>query len=169
MSRRFEKIDLRQFQLFLSQWIYEEFSAQAYGFDWRREDNRWARVSTEIKERCFLIPLNEHALVKIYSTIDKLTGVSRERGRDSIKLVLAKPRDLKPIRPKFTHVYRLNTWPGNFRQHLREVLESYLGRDLKCRRTKCGGELILKKTKRGTNFIGCSNYQTNGCREAINL
>jgi hypothetical protein len=165
MSRIPVKIKLPQFKGFLAQWIHSEFPS--YESDWLFKDGDWRKEPITIDEYCFLLPLNQHAVVKVYSSVDRNTDVSREVGKDSIKIVLAKRTDLKPIRPKFTHVYRIETWKENFRIHLREALESYLGRLLKCE--ECAGVLILKKSSKNRNFIGCSNFQTNGCRNSITL
>ena len=132
-----------------------------YNFDWKREDGSWQKVEANIKEYCYIIPLTNGICIKVYSNVDRCTDLSRGKGKDSIKFVAAKESDLKPIRKKFTHTYRIDTWRNNFVKNIAKVLKS-LGNDMKC---PCGGRFRLISTRDGSrNFLSCENYKEKNCR-----
>lgn len=155
MARRPTAIYKNQFIQALSPWIYREFASPEYSFDWTPDGNGdWSKEDAAIKEYCYKIPLANGICLKVYSTIDKETGRSRDTGEDSIKIVVARESTLKPVRPKFTHTYRLDTWRTNFQKRISEALVS-LGNNMKC---GCGADMVLKRNNRGENFLGCSEY-----------
>lgn len=132
-----------------------------YSSDWTRKDGSWQRVEANIKEYCYIIPLTNRICIKVYSSVDRDTDLSRGKGKDSIKFVAARENDLKPIRKKFTHTYRIDTWRNNFVNNMAKVLES-LGNDIKC---SCGGRFRLISTRDGSrNFLSCENYKIRNCR-----
>jgi ssDNA-binding Zn-finger/Zn-ribbon topoisomerase 1 len=155
MARHPVVIHKTQFIQILSPWIYEEFTRHEYSFDWAPDgQGNWQKRDTEIKEYCYKIPLSKNVCLKVYSTIDKETHQSRNIGKDSIKIVAAYRNTLKPVRPRFTHTYRLDTWKANFKKHISEALGS-LGNNMKC---DCGADMLLKRNRWGENFLACSEY-----------
>lgn len=158
MARRPVVITKDQFKQILAPCVYTEFAKPEYAFDWKPDGRGdWEKQDAEIKEHCYKIPLGNGMCLKIYSTIDKETGRSRDIGEDSIKIVAARENTLKPVRPKFTHTYRLDTWRANFHRHISEALTS-LGNNVKC---DCGAEMKLKRNSREENFLGCTQYNRN--------
>ena len=148
-------------QQFLSMMPRKRFEFPDYNSDWKRKNGDWQQTSTNVKEYCYIIPLNSGVCIKVYSSIERDTDLSRGRGKDSIKFVVARESDLRPIRSRFTHTYRIDTWRENFKKNMTKVLSS-LGNDMKC---SCGGQFCLISTNDGSrNFLSCENYKKNGCR-----
>jgi len=137
--------------------IYKEYSDKQYAKDIQNWKEETGRRDAKIDELCYIILLGRGVCLKFYSTIDQLTGLSRDRGEDSIKIVVAYEESLAPARGKITHTYRLPGWRDNLNANLIKALEQLWGKQkLKCGRCKTG-KLIIRKVKEKT-MLGCSNY-----------
>lgn len=136
---------------------FYEFTDKQYEFKWKYDarNKLWLKNDAEITEYCYKIPLADRYCLKIFSSVDRRTDLSKGTGKDSIKIVAANIDTLKPIRPRYTHTYRIETWRENFTLHIKEALED-LGNEMNCR---CGGEYVLKKNSiQNWNFLGCNLY-----------
>lgn len=133
-----------------------QFPAAMYKLDWWLEGGEWIRKESVINEYCYLILLTKGHILKIYSSVDKATGVSRPSDTDAIRIVVARASDAKPIRPKFTRINRIVTWRKNLKERISAALKS-LGVNTTC--PLCGGTLYLKTNSNdGSRFLLCSKY-----------
>lgn len=113
-----------------------------------------ALPSADTKEFVFDIPASENTLLRIFSSIDVRSKVSRDRGTDAIRLVLInKEFDVPVIRSQKT--LRMANW----REHLSRKINYVLGYieyfDRAC--SYCNSPLFLRKGVNG-DFWGCSKY-----------
>ena len=133
-----------------------EFFGDFYYVDWIFDHNEWKQVNIEIKECCYFLAWSNDYCIRIYSSVDRETGVSRNVGDDAIRVVAASTTDGKPVRRKFTRINRNGNWQINLRKRISKILESF-DVDIKC--TKCGNVLFLKRnSKDNSRFLGCSNF-----------
>lgn len=133
-----------------------QFPDPMYRVDWWLEGNVWVEKDLEINEYCYLILLTKGHILKIYSSVDKTTNVSRPSDKDAIRIVVASATDAKPVRPKFTRINRIGTWKLNLKNRISEALKS-LGVNTAC--PECGTILYLKtNSKDGSRFLLCSKY-----------
>ncbi len=161
---KFADFTKNEFRDALGKIAHCEFPRLAYEFDWEPSNAGWVRVERNppIQEYCYLIPLgSQRFFIKVYSSVDRRTGVTRDVGEDAIRLVASQGADfaLKPIRPRFTRVNRVMTWRDNLRKRIYTILQS-VGNDLQCH--SCGGQMVVR-SKSGENFLGCDNYRIKRC------
>ena len=100
-----------------------------------------------------MIP-NSDFSVRIYSSIDPRTGVSRVVGSDAIRVILfnhKKDRGLK-VEKRVNRTGTEDNVLARTRSRAREIWGWY--RDNKC---SCGGVMVKRKGSKG-EFLGCSNY-----------
>lgn len=123
--------------------------------------------AVEYKEHCYIVDITQNFCIKVYSSI-KREGkeVSRDKGKDSIKVVAA-CNCLSPIHDPYSITERLETWEHNFKEQLLEVLIS-LGNVGKCPKGNHIMEL-KRNNQNGKIFIGCTHFLTSGCRGSSNI
>jgi len=131
-----------------------------YTYDWVYSNKLkdWVRKNKGkvIKEYCYLIKVTEAIGIKVYSSVDKRSGISRPNGEDSIKVVAARIEDLKPVRPKYSYIQRVDSWKKNLTDKLIEVKKDILKSPI-CER--CGSLKTIKtNSKDGSKFYGCPRY-----------
>lgn len=109
----------------------------------------------------------ERLAVVVYSSIDERTGVSRDSGRDAIRVVLmwrdkdAAARKWKAI-GSTKRVNRISTWRKNLRKRLSSWKDMLEG---KCE--DCGAPLTVRNGKHG-KFLGCVRYNSTNCKYTEN-
>lgn len=100
----------------------------------------------------------ERLAIVVYSSIDELTGLSRDSGSDAIRVVLMwKSSDGWKAIGSTGRVNRIDTWRKNLRKRLsgwKDMLEG------KCK--SCGAPLTVRKGEYG-KFLGCARYDSSGC------
>lgn len=171
MGNRFVVIKADEFK----DWIFRrgkhrEFDNDEYKLDLDNWQTERRVTSKEINEFCLRISLGHNICLKIYTSIDKITRESRDRGKDSIKIVVANESTLEPIRGRITHTYRRDNWKENLDKNLVEALEKLYGvENIKCPNKKCRGKLIIKRNRdKDQTFLGCTRWE-KGHGEGISL
>lgn len=103
----------------------------------------------------FDIKSGERLAIVVYSSIDGLTGLSRDSGSDAIRVVLMW-RDTESFEWKAIgstkRVNRIGTWRKNLRKRLSGWKNMLEGR---CK--SCGAPLTVRKGEYG-KFLGCVRY-----------
>lgn len=135
---------------------FDEFPGEWYEVNWIEDGDKWIKTDVVINERCYYIPLtfDPVRLIKIYSTVDRDEGWSREVRTDAIRIVLA---DISgaPKHTRFKRINRNGKWKYNLKLRISELMES-LGIETTCR---CGQRLFLKRnSKKNSRFLGCSMF-----------
>ena len=104
------------------------------------------------------IPKNDFA-VRIYSTIMPRTRLSRDVGKDAIRIQLFNKVKDRPIKSE-GRVNRTGTEDGvmeRTRQRARDAWAWATKAEHQCDSDGCGG-LMTKRTGKNGEFLGCSNY-----------
>jgi len=110
--------------------------------------------SADTKEYVFEIPASENTLLRIFSSIDMRSNVSRDRGKDAIRLVLInKEFDVPVIRSQKT--LRMANWKDHLSRKINYVLGYIEYFDRAC--PYCNSPLFLRKGVNG-DFWSCSKY-----------
>lgn len=161
------RISKKEFVAFLSQFVYCEAPEICYEFDWEIINRRWDKIDKKTNEYLYLINLDDDFAIKVFSSIDKKTDMSREYGDDAIRLLPVVKEDLRPLRCKARNIYRVKNWRSNFVKGMDELLIE-LGSDMKCK--KCGGKMRVRKNRnKKVNFLSCSKYFKTGCNYTNNI
>lgn len=101
------------------------------------------------------IPKNDFA-VRIYSTITPNSGVSREVGKDAIRIQLFNKKKERPIKSE-GRVNRTGTEDGVMERTRQRARDAWAWATKKEHQCGCGGLMTKRKGKNG-EFLGCSNY-----------
>ena len=101
--------------------------------------------------------------IRILSSVSTFTGVTRNNGKDAIRVMLWNTKTSKPVMSE--RVYRTVSALVNTKLKAREIYKHF--RDNKC---SCGGVLVERvsnaPSNKGHKFMGCSNYPT--CTFTVN-
>lgn len=139
---------------------------------WEEDDSghyHSSKLKTPINEYCYVVPVifDPVRILKVYSSVDKRTGYSRDIGGDAIRIVLA-DNFSEPKHAAFRRINRIQNWEWNLRLRISEAL-SFLGFDISC--PKCGKELFMRRNS-NTNerFLSCSSWpECTGSRNYASL
>lgn len=94
--------------------------------------------------------------IRIYSSIDIETGVSRECGEDAIRIMLVNSSSDRPLRVE-KRVNRVgNEVLKRVVDRSRDLFKYAINQNHHC--PKCGSLLVTRKNKDKKSFIGCSSY-----------
>lgn len=92
--------------------------------------------------------------VRVFSTIDKRTGESRDKGEDAIRTVLWDTKESRPIAGR-SHTKRISTWRENLKPKIDKLRSSIGEVTIVCDR--CGNWMVKREGQYG-EFLGCLNY-----------
>lgn len=94
--------------------------------------------------------------IKVYSTIDRRTNVSRDSGEDAIRLILKDKITGRPVKTAEKRVFRTKNALVNTRQRARELFLHVL-EGPHC--PKCGALMAARTGGPGKHtFVGCTHY-----------
>jgi hypothetical protein len=93
-------------------------------------------------------------VIRIYSSVDKITGMNRDKGSDSIRLVVMRSDNEMPLAEP-EKILRTIGWSNRMHEKTRELIGHAI--NLVC--PKCKILLVYKTGKHGA-FLGCVNYPT---------
>jgi hypothetical protein len=99
--------------------------------------------------------------VRIYSTIDRTTGITRENGADAIRLVIVDEATGKMPKGADSRVFRTKNALENTRTRARELFRYVMDEYHHC--PKCQSLMTEKKGRSGP-FLGCIRYKDTGCK-----
>ncbi|MFW9908976.1 MAG: topoisomerase DNA-binding C4 zinc finger domain-containing protein [Candidatus Thorarchaeota archaeon] len=103
-------------------------------------------------EIIYRIPLKNDLSIWVYSTINPMSGMSRERGADAIRMVLMY-KNSKAVM-KETKTLRTSNWAKNLQDKIKDMTE-------KATEFRCPwGHPLVKRTGKGGkgSFYGCANF-----------
>lgn len=143
---------------------FESFLDDVVGDRWEEVGGaKFTEVRNFVGERVYKIPIRQDSIngdidieyieIRVFSTIDKKTNKSRQKGEDSIKTVLWDPDIDGPVAGK-TRTHRIKTWRKNLKKKI-EDLHNIGEHTVVCE--QCGGWLVKREGKYG-EFLGCTNY-----------
>lgn len=90
--------------------------------------------------------------VRIYSSVDKITGYSRDKGSDSIKIILIDDQKQVPI-SDVEKIFRTNGWSSRMNTKIKELI-GYAASKM-C--PNCNVLMVKREGPHGL-FLGCVNY-----------
>lgn len=93
-------------------------------------------------------------VLKVFTTIEQKTGVSRRKGADAIRTVLWDTKNGRPITGK-KKTLRIKTWKKNLRPKIEELIEDADDYIKAC--SECNGWMVIRDGQYG-KFYGCSNH-----------
>lgn len=107
------------------------------------------------RELVYDLPLPaDHLSIRIYSSIDERSGVSRKCGADAIRCVVWNHNIEEPVGGR-VRTHRITTWRSNLRPKIESLYGSWREYDKQC--PDCGSVLALRDGKHG-KFHGCTSY-----------
>jgi hypothetical protein len=92
--------------------------------------------------------------IRVYSSIERSTKKSRDKGKDAIRTVIYSDEYNKPIAGK-TYTQRIETWRRNLQQKIQELHNSFGDVVETC--DECGSYMELRSGEYG-EFYGCLEY-----------
>ena len=103
--------------------------------------------------------------IRIFSSIDKRTNVTRDTGQDAIRVTLYDMEKGRPVRVE-KRVHRTKNALINMRQRAREMWQYVADKKNTCPKCK---SLLVKRTAKRTkkNFMGCSKFPE--CKHTQNI
>lgn len=111
-------------------------------------------TSRDTKEYVFDIPASLGTVIRVFSSVDVRSKVSRDRGTDAIRLVLInKELDVPIVKGKKT--LRTYNWESILSKKIRHFLEHIRHYERNC--PKCHSPLAVRKGKKG-EFWGCTAF-----------
>lgn len=126
------------------------------------------RVSTgrDTREEVYDLPLPADRLsIRVFSSIDSRTGVSRACGADAIRCVVWNHDIEEPVGGR-VRTHRISTWKENLSDKITSLYSQWRKYDQRC--PDCGGCLVLRDGKHG-EFHGCVNYPSCDHTENISV
>lgn len=104
--------------------------------------------------------------IKIFSSIHKNNNVSRNVGKDAIKIVAIYYDDNNRawVVSKFKKIYRTKNWAFNLRTRIINIKYSFVGNPC----NKCGAGMIIRGGRNGY-FYGCVKFSKGKCSNTSNL
>ena len=142
---RYKQISREEFDAFTSKYKFHEIKMS------NTQEVVYQRISTQ----------NPNARFLIYSSVLIHEGITRNNGKDSIKLILQvkhTPYDSWISVKKFKRVYRTKSWETKLHELLHDACK-FIYRE-PC--YLCGSICIKRKSKYGT-FYSCALYRETGC------
>lgn len=138
-NRRYTEITKNEFEQALSE----------TGLEFSREDYNWAgEIIYEAKSD------NGMFTLRVYSSISKHTGKSRENGSDAIRTVVLHTETGRPVL-KEKRTNRIKTWKKNLKKKI-HTLSSKQEEIQMC--DKCGSVMVIRENSSGDEFYGCTSY-----------
>lgn len=115
-------------------------------------------LSPDTMEYIYLIPTTiPNIIVKVFSSIDIRTNVSREYGSDALRVILYNAKINRPIsHPHKSHIKRMKNWRLYLKSAITELRNKMEFYNRTC--PKCGNPLVHRISKNKTDFFGCSSY-----------
>lgn len=141
-ARRYTRISLEEFQEFMDSLPYD-FTADL--------PENTIEVVFETDEA---VIFEKDVVLRVYSTIDSRTGLSRDHGADAIRTVLWSKDLDKPVGGR-TKTMRITTWRKNLRKKIESIMDETSEYVNRC--DECNGFLVKRDGKYG-EFLGCVNY-----------
>lgn len=112
-------------------------------------------------------PADPRVKIKLYSSIPSHMTISRDCGKDAIRLALIFDDGGKGIcLGKPARTYRVPGWDRRLAEKIGELREK-MPDVIDCDRPGCGGIMVKRKGRNGP-FYGCSNYKPKNCRNSFN-
>ena len=122
------------------------------------EDNslEYTQTSTSVdtKEYIFDIESTKDTVLRLFSSIDVRSKVSRDYGADAIRLILINTNFNVPIF-KGKKTLRMENWRDNLIKKINYILDNPKFFDRMC--PACGNPLVVRMGSSG-EFFGCSKY-----------
>jgi hypothetical protein len=92
--------------------------------------------------------------LRVYSSISKHTGKSRENGSDAIRTVVLHTQTGRPVL-KEKRTNRIKTWKKNLKQKINTLSDKQSDIQI-C--DECGSVMVIRENSSGDEFYGCSSY-----------
>lgn len=110
--------------------------------------------SDDTKEYVFDLPATKDTVLRLFSSIDVRSKISRNYGEDAIRLVLINTNfDIPIFKGKKT--LRMENWRDNLIKKINHILDNPKFFDRMC--PSCTNPLVVRKGSSG-EFWGCSKY-----------
>jgi hypothetical protein len=134
--KTFVRFSKPEFEQTLSRWQFSEVNLKG----------TWEYVYD------ILVPGLGGYAVRIYSSIDKITAYSRDKGMDAIRLMVIKLNDYTHL-GEHEKVLRTKGWPDRVASKIQALLDNLYKHIC----PKCNSAMVLRSGPHG-KFMGCSKY-----------
>jgi len=152
-----EKQSKRQSQMFTRKEFEEFLDSLEYDFDLAEH-----AIGEYVYEYCDPIEGHPEVSVRVFSSVDKQTDVTREKDSDAIRTVIWDSNSRTVIGGK-TKTLRIKSWRKNLRAKIVDLIEDTESRVTRCPNKdeayKCSGWLVKREGEHG-KFLGCTRYPT---------
>lgn len=111
-------------------------------------------------------PIKKHpeVSVRIFSTIDKRTDVSREKDSDAIRTVIWDDENEFALGGK-TKTLRIKTWKKNLRDKIVETINDTNSMICQCK--ECNTGWLIEREGQYGKFLGCTRYPSCSYTEKL--
>lgn len=132
----------------------EEMEEFIHGFIWDFHYDHKSPSREIVYRTNAAAPNRDSISLKVFTTIDERTGVSRGKGADAIRTVLWDDKLGHPVGGK-TKTLRIETWRKNLKDKIVKLIDE--SEDIINDCPECGDYLVVRDGKYG-KFLGCRNY-----------
>lgn len=93
-------------------------------------------------------------ILRVYSSIDKRLGRSRDKGSDAIRTVVLHAATERPVL-KEKRTNRIKTWKKNLKKKINKLAKKQSEVQI-CE--QCGNIMVIRENSSGDKFLGCTGY-----------
>jgi len=150
MSKRtYTDIDKQEFEAALAE----------TGFAFKEVDYEWSgELIYEAESE------NGMFTLRVYSSLSKHTGHARDKGSDAIRTVVIHTDTGRPVL-KEKRTNRIQTWKKNLKKKIDNMASRQSEVEI-C--GQCGNPMVIRTSKDGNEFYGCSQYPECTYTKSIN-
>ena len=103
-------------------------------------------------------------LMRIWSSIDKSTDRARDKDKDAIRLAVLWTETMSPVLTE-KRTNRISTWKKNLLKKINNIQER---QDELQFCSDCGSIMVIRESKNGDEFYGCTEYPDCKNTESLN-
>lgn len=139
----------------ITQEEFEKFLEEKVPYFWMPVNVDAGEIVYETEE--FMFEYFDVSL-RVFSTIDRGTGKTRDKGEDAIRTVIWNQEVNRPMGGR-KKTLRIETWQKNLRGKIKSIADEWQNYIKPC--PECNGWLVQRTGQYG-EFMGCSNWSKEG-------
>lgn len=119
-----------------------------------------------VYEHSGIIPDHPDVCIRIFSTVDKSTNVSRDKGSDAIRTTVWDKKSEMNIGGR-TKTLRIKTWKENLEPKIVDIINDTKSRVTECKDEDCKTGWLIEREGKYGSFLGCTRYPSCNYTEKI--